>query len=276
MSRALPKEAVDKLAALANAADEAEALAIVCQNKLGGLQKQIGLVKDYEMASDLQREIDRLMETKAGHQKRFRSLAALVASVNHWLEGTPTGSVFEPRNAQTVKLLKGESLPDGVLRIRAEIADATHELRRVRLASPPLADRKAKLREAVANLAEKGRPKLSFARSTVSIDFRDPNSFTPGTPPERVAAILAWFDQDALLSRLSDELEKLPKPELSLSEADKAQRIDDITASVTRLELIEEAMISKAHEQGQVIDRRETASPAIILGVTVKARARAA
>ena len=61
----------------------------------------------------------------------------------------------------------------------------------------------------------------------------------------------------------------MPPPALALSASDKSQRLQEIKARLYELEVEEEGLISAAEEQGQIIARRTSADPRVIIGLVI-------
>ncbi|MDP2410073.1 MAG: hypothetical protein Q8M26_07285 [Pseudolabrys sp.] len=268
----LPPQAADKLATFEQQAREAEVLAFDCVSQIGAMQKQSRAVRDYDEAAALQSSIDKMTATRQAHQSRVRELAALVAALGHWVSALPADTALETIRPPAVRLLKGETLVEAVDRIRADLAEAQAELRAVLSASPSKADLRKTLERRVAAMAARGKPKLAVKAGELSIDFADPGSFTVGASAQHLAATLAWLDPLAMFKKLEAELDAVTVRGLTLSAAQKADRSQQLTDAIERLELVEESLISKAEAAKQTIARRPNASPAAVLGVRLKDR----
>jgi hypothetical protein len=86
-------------------------------------------------------------------------------------------------------------------------------------------------------------------------------------------ALSAWLDPARLIARLHDEIDAAAgDDQLRLSSSERDRLIAAMVAVIDDYERQEEALIEKAGDAGQLIERRHDASPAAILGVRVTKR----
>jgi hypothetical protein len=114
------------------------------------------------------------------------------------------------------------------------------------------------------------RDRLSISLSTIELP-----PLTKGGAPERHtalhgatehAAFLAWLYRDAIVARVTEEIEKVAD-DGALSHSDRETRFAKLAQQRLDLERLEEAAILRAAASGQAIPRRRGADPRAVLEV---------
>jgi hypothetical protein len=258
----LPEAAAAKLVAIAGAATDATDAANAAQARLNCTRNPT--------------EAARLRATIAAQRRRAETFGALSSSIAQWLAALPD-AVLEPSPPVTVAPRKDETVSAAISRVRDEFVAATNHLRAVRSAPMPKADIKSCARDLVRALSRDGRPQIVVDRERDVFDvvFIDPRDFDFGIPPVPLARLLAWLAPEPMLAALERDIDALPEAQASMPAAQRTRRLAEISARIDQLEREEEALVESAQAQGLDVLRRESASPAAVLGVAV-AQAKAA
>lgn len=230
------------------------------------LSKALGTAPASEIPS-IEREIARLQGRLAELQERHRHLANLTANVRYWMAGA--GGDYEMAKMPKPTRQKGETLGQAVARVRAHIRELAAQRVRIMQCGQPAAELKEQASAFVRGKQERGKPSLSFGHGqTFAAIF---NAMIDGawTAQHDVAAYLAWIDGAALERRLHEMLDKVPKPALTMSSAERVSKLAAIEAELLASERDEEGLIEASEEEGPVIQRRLDADPRAILGIAL-------
>ena len=152
-------------------------------------------------------ERQRLLAERAALQAKGAHHGHLVAALKGWHRRLPPHVNLEPVPPPAITPNPGESLPDAIDRIRAEIAEHQRELQMLKAAPPPLDELKQQAADVVDALLAQGKPALKLKPGgdlEVSWRTRTSNGFF--ATPADVACLLAWLDRDAVIAALHREL----------------------------------------------------------------------
>jgi hypothetical protein len=208
-------------------------------------------------------EVQRLHEQRQERAARERLSGNLLGILRGFIGSLPPNTLLEIVPKSELSLRNGETVLGAITRVRGELAAAQCELMQLRAAPLPLDDLKQMATEAVSKFA---RPSLQVRDGRLDIGW-----------PKDPVAFLAWVNAEQVVARLHEQIERLPVPANALSAAERNRRSAEINACILELEHEEEALVEAALEAGHDgVSRREVASPAVVLGVRVSTRARAA
>lgn len=268
----LPREAAERLANLSIAVDNAHALLTSTTKRLEEVSKQLamGVLTD-STAAEI--ELNKLRSQQSECNARYRIALGLHNEVRAWLNSQThvTFELFEGALPDaTVK--KGETVEEAIDRVRSNIFHVSGELNLARLAPLPLEDRKTYVRSWVNTMAIKGAPTISTARAEVKILFAPDQGFAT-SDTEKMVALLAWANPDAMIERLTAQLEADDGRVEALSSEQRERRVADLTRKVDELVRAEVILVDRAIAQGKPITHRPDTPPAAFLGVRVKRKA---
>ena len=266
MSR-LPQSVIDKVASISTQADEYAVLASRTVQKINDLHKASSVIDDPDEMRQALHEVERLRGVQGDHQRRSKELAAVATSLNAWLRGQPANVTLELVAAPAINLQKNESLQDALDSVRGHVADLGNERAKVKLARPPISALKQKVVAYVQERAQRGKPNISLTNG-LEIDFAA-GTFADGTI-RRVVDVMCWLHPYQMRKRLEVEVEAASGDGgLVLTADERATRLAEIDAEMVKLERVEEAIVMRLQDAGQVVARRASASPQAILGVKV-------
>lgn len=247
-------------------------------------------------------ELQRLANHEAITAGAFNHAGRLVTTIERWArDHVSAGRAFAPAPTIEPRLLENENVIDAIERNRREIRRLEADLHACRSAPIPAAEAKAAMREQVAALAARGRPyvegliehgepitfeALNMRASSVNVeDASDPRR--DGTPrqasiPQRAAppvivawsqldalGLVAWLHQDALVKRLSAEIDAAADDGAALSIADRKKRETELLSEIAGTRRQIAALIRAAEAEGIAVEFDDDTPPETILGVVV-------
>lgn len=162
----------------------------------------------------------------------------------------------------------GDDAAAAVEHLREQLVALHVELANISQAPLTLVELKERARQQIDKMAASAAPRIKVERGEFSMSFGSTDAFVPGTPANEVAAILAWLHRDAMIAAIEQQIDAMPIKG-SVSADERVQRAADIQLELLRIERMEEAAIVIAAERGIEIERRETASPWAVLGITI-------
>jgi hypothetical protein len=275
----IPVTAQQKLAALVQAAGDAQALAFAAKDRAEVIGTKIVQLHNAR-ASDAE-----IARTAALHeaaqdlqQQRYRlwqDAEQLLTRVKAWVNELPRGTLLEAVPAPAVAMNGNPSVVVGEL--RSNIAALISQYHLVKLASAPLEDARQQVRDLVAKMAKAGTPRLTTQFGKLVVHGWDSQQQFGPVVHSRLVEFLAWYDPDRMIAALDREVDAQPHDDAALPLAERASKLAEIEGEIAILEQREEFVITQAAKDGIVIARRHDQSPASILGVQiVRSAARAA
>lgn len=223
-----------------------------------------------------------LAELNERHGRLTQQLAAIPAPrIDAWLkQRVAEGARFAPAPPVEPKLPKNKTLADALAEVRGQRDELRADLHEVRSSATPAAVVKARMREQIAALAERGEPDcLAGIERGAPIRFamRAIESYTPPDPlagryhEHGVAdtlGLVAWLFRDELIARLDTEIDELADPN-AIDDAERAKRERALLDGMLELDRVEEALIGMAEAAGVPAQRRPAAAAAAVLGIVV-------
>ena len=265
MLKQLTNRAEERLAAIADAAEEAQALVRTITNRINETTHAIRHVgeTEVEQIAALERELERHRQRLTAAQTTFAAQSRVHAAVRSWLSGMPKSVVLDDCDDEHAELRSGEDYQEATVRVRADIEQLASARSAIARAVLPVDELVEQAYAHVDALVARGRPPLRLDRDKLIV----------GAPPDHVS-MLAWLFPDDMKDGLRFEIEEQRKREthpnlVVLSAKERDQKLRALDEVILKHERQEEALISEAGEFGTVIQRRERASPLAILGLRV-------
>jgi hypothetical protein len=271
----LSKLSAAKFADMADAVEEAQNHVYTIQRRIGETERQIRNLNPATQPeavaihrAELQRQSDRRDMAQATHL----SLAATLTAVRAWL--AQMGPGVELQDIPSVYVLSKDDDKDllgAVERVRAEIDKLTSARARIARSVLPIADLRAQADKHVDTLAARGRPTVTVDRDQLRVRHN-----VEGFAAEAIV-LLAWLFPDEMKGKLHLEIDHVRAAELRahapvMPSADRMAKLAELDDRILALEREEEFFICEAVNENTVIPRRDSASPAAILGVVVAAK----
>jgi hypothetical protein len=196
----------------------------------------------------------------------------LAVNLQRWVQTLGRGITLEPAKPKRFRLDDDETAAQALMRLRAEIANATAQLATAKDAPLPKEDVQLRANNYVAELAKRGQPKVN-RKGDVSWE----STWASSPPSMRAIETMAWLFPERFAQRLEDLIDGLPDPDLVLNAADRRKCIRELEQTIEKLERDEEAAVAMCIADGVDVLRRANASPLAVLGVAiVKRESRAA
>jgi hypothetical protein len=279
----LPLMARRKIAAIQGQIVDSQALIDSVDQQTARLQQMFAMAEnrrarldphiDADDIAELGEEIDALrvdLDKLAAERARRAGLAANSQQIAARLEdfvGATAGGFFVPAQV-AAQLEPGESLADGIRRVRSEIGALQAEIARVRNAPPTKEEIAQHLRREVQRLLAAGTPTVAFRGSEIEISWPDASRFRPESAPAgSPSALVAWLFPDLVFERLSEGLDQIRG---GISAVDRAARSAILEADLLAAERVEEMLVEMALDQNVEVHRRLNASPMALLGIAVR------
>jgi hypothetical protein len=257
MPNGLPAEARSKLSELQLQRLAAQDAVSSAHARRNGLPRDA----DQQLRDGLDREIDKQRE-------RHNKLSQLVHKLNQFVVELrlPPGGTLEPAPAiNGIKLGPDETLQDALSKVREEIAACSQHLAAVKTAPLPLEDQQQLVEDFIARQHSAARPTVAVVGDRLRVTFRD--SVIAST--DDAVSLLCVFAPDQVFKMLTLALREQPVRADAMPAAERIRRTAELEAQLLELELLEEALIMRAHGDGVDVLRRVDAAPAAVLGVVV-------
>jgi hypothetical protein len=251
----------------------------VAQQKMGLLDVSRMVAEDASRSvssrlSNLPRDAqvrDQLEAERNRHAHRHRQIAGLLSKINEFLMRLHPSTVLEVVPAAEITLQEGQTWVDAIDATRRDVAALQGQRSVIASAPLPMTDQLKCVEQYVEKIGRQARPAVSVLQNgTLRVGFRD-----VFVEPEQVLALLAWIDPQKVRDALTHELESKPRVTGAMSASERLERMAEIEAQLLQAERIEESLIERAAKAGFDILRRVDHDPRAVLGVIVKAKAKA-
>jgi hypothetical protein len=221
-----------------------------------------------EKLNETKREFDAIFKNSGLMKDHAAAEQAIVAAVKAWLEGLPANTRLEQVHPNTNA--------KGLTQIRERMAALREELRELRQAPLPSPDLEQRLAKYVSDLAVGARPVFFRGLSGGDIDLRWPSERRANrhnlsgfdTEFSNGLLMLAFVQPELLLQRLIKEARhvcSIPCPP-----EERPAKIKALEDQLNELGYVEEGLISKALNEGEVVTRFRDAKPWHVLQVRVR------
>ncbi len=229
----------------------------------------------------------RLNERSETRSQAWRTASGALAACEAWLrDGKPHGTVLELLEGPEPKLNKGESITDAIERHRRRVRELRADLHRIESAPYPSKHAKARLREAIEILAQRGTPDVSALiehDGNIVWPMQRVQSQVFNAGPGAVAfhevvdvvGLFAFFLKPTAISILDGlvDIEGDDKAALSHEAREKAEA--ETMADLLAVERDECVPVWQAQAQGLPVEHRADISPLALLGLKLVTTARA-
>ena len=240
----------------------------------------------------LEAERKDMQASLTARSEKLVHLGRLIDRLTRYAESLQ-GHKVVPASATTPRLSKTADPRQAVEQARREIARLRADLREVQAAPHPSAIVKARARQAIETLSERGRPDVSgmvqhgetapawpthSLRVNLSASVVNPGAAHPvvglgHAEHADVLALTAWLFPDDLMARLETEIAEASDDGKALTDEARASRVTEITSAILAAEREEEAVIRLIERAGGEFERRVDADPRAVLSVGSEAPA---
>jgi hypothetical protein len=233
-----------------------------------------------------QRHLDKMTDEFARVQDRQKKTSAawLAASApkavcDDFLRfAVPGNCKLEAVEVEPPKLNKGETVLDGIERLRRRCRELKADLHRIASAPYPSAYCKQQMREQIEALAMQGAPSVSslieldgkiewpMKRIQADVFVGDARGFAFFEVFDS-AAYDAWLHGEAAIKRLDAEITTESDDKAALSHEVRQQREAEVMGDLLAVERDESTLVWQAQSQGLPVEHRADISPLALLGL---------
>jgi hypothetical protein len=231
----------------------------------------------------------RLQELQQVRTAAFQSASQAASACETWLKsGVPGGCTLEePIETETPKLLKGETVLDGIERLRRRGRELKADIHRVRSACYTKAEAMALVSATVENWGSNGidtsatiehLSQPTIPTKTVQAMVRN----VPGAPaavvfvevPD-VVGIFSTVLKDQFIAWLAADVDRNADPEGALSHDQRQQQEAELTGDLLDIERQEAALVWRAMDERLPVEHRADISPLALLALRLVTTPRA-
>jgi len=212
-------------------------------------------------------EIDRLKDRQERARKRWDEHSFL-PRVADFLKEARAAKV-RLKDAPPVNVKGGADASRRIEEIRRSLDEIEIELARVSEAPRPVSELKRDLLAEIDRLAEQGSPSIDHRirdGSPVKLAQAAALSIAGTSLIGDVGSFVVWAARDAIREKCLELIGDTDLPG-ALTDDQREARFDELATRRLALEREEEALISRASENGLHVTRRDDASPLAILGI---------
>jgi hypothetical protein len=245
----------------------------------------VAVARENEVIAKLTAERDALQAKQKARNAAAAPLRLLRDNLSRYVENRLAGfEVIEAPLMPPPSLKKGETVGDAVERVRQEIGRLHDDVAAARAAPWPSSAAKAKVRQQISALVERGRPNLLVLLEGHRREFQFATRLAPpvlvrgfqesGAGVTEAGeqfdseATLAWLFEEALIQKLDKEIERVSDDASALSDERRAAKIAELAAKTLAAERLEEALIMQGEAMGQPIQRHAAADARAVLSLS--------
>jgi hypothetical protein len=281
MNNKLPPLARAKLAALAQQADDMDALASMTLANVKAAEAKLSRMLSALETSDSDRrsealradahslgtELTGLRAAQTERAAQRNEARKLLSAIDGWLDKMPPNARLSPVRLPELTP-NGESARTACERYRNQITDLRTRIEEVRRAPLTHEETKHFVRAWVRMHADRGRPHIQVSDERADVLFENTRALVPGDRHIAAASadFLVWLFREQVTEALLREADALTLKN-ALSRDERAANLVTLRAALLEAERGEEAVIMRAAQEGQVIARRADASPVAVLEV---------
>jgi hypothetical protein len=225
-------------------------------------------------------DFDPLTALQQQRASAWQASSLVLSAVETSLKGgRPPGTTLEDIETPEVKLLKGESVTDGILRLQRRVRELKADLHRIESAPFPSSWAKARVREVVDQLAARGAPDvINLIEHGGAVVWPTLRAQAEVHGAQRALAFLEMPDVVGLLAHLLKPtliaaLDALVMAEAddkaALTQTDRELRTAEVMADLMAVEREEAALTWRAVSERLPVEFRADIAVSALLGVTL-------
>lgn len=245
------------------------------------LETDARVVAQQKLVDKLSGDLKRLNERSEARSAAWNAAGRVLTNVEDWMKNArPHSTILQDVETSLPKLLKGESITDAIARLQRRVRELRADQHRVSSSPFPSSFAKARMREMVQQLGQRGAPDptnlLEHDAAIVWPTMRTQVQIFNG-PPEAigygetfdVVGLIAWALKDTLTKRLDALIDENADDGAALSHTDRELRTSEIMADLAAVELDEGALVWAAMEQKLPVEFRSDINPVAVLQVAL-------
>ena len=207
----------------------------------------------------------------------WRSASRVVQAVEGWLrDGKPLGTVLQDHQIEMPKLNKGETITDGIERLRRRGRELRADHHRIQSAPYPSSYAKQLMREQIEALAVQGAPSVAdlvehgrqIAFQTQRVQSSVYNTSSPAVAFAEIEAavpLLLWLHKDAMIAAL--EITAEADDPAALTPTEREKRESEVLDDLLSVEHAECELVWLAQSQNLPCEHRPDVDPRALLSV---------
>lgn len=255
----LPPIARQRLRNLAIERDSARDSAFASLKHISDLDGELSFKPELQDDPEFQAQRAAHEARRAQHYARFEANANLISNIEQWLRSLPRGTKLEPFELPPPNGLSLESIRRDITALKISIAT-------IRSAPLPKSDVCLKIREHVLTLAAGCKPVLNVRGDELTVHLTN-GAVGPLARPAEPMAIAAWLNQNQLIEKLEEEVNKLPNQPNAMSASARSKALSEKEDELAAAEVAEESILRASEVSGNPQVRRIDQSPPIVLGI---------
>jgi hypothetical protein len=237
-----------------------------------------------KITAELER-IDNLIEVRSA---KWQTATKLLQAIDQFVIGGGMPRGCDAEEAEPPKVKANGNLSAAIEAERHRVRELRADAHRITSSPYPAADSKRRMREAIENLAARGRPSVArmVEQGAGEIDFADEQYRVPVFTDREagiaalaipdVLGLIAFLFKPALIAALDSEISSESDDGSALSEKQRAEQLAQIETDILAHERIEAALVWSAQVQGIGIEQRPDISVLALLGLRLVTRAHVA
>jgi hypothetical protein len=245
------------------------------------------VIEQKKLVQKLTDDAQRLSALDQERSEQWRSASRLVSSIEQWLrDGRPGNTALQDFDGPAPKLVRGETIADGIERFRRRARELKADHHRIQSAPYPSSHAKAQMRAQIEALAAQGAPNVSnlieFDRPIAFATQRLTSSILNAQPGavgfaelEAAVPLLVWLHKSALIAALDRENDAEADDNVSLSNEARQQAEAEMMGDLLAVERAEAGLVWSAMAQNLPVEFRADSNPLAILGCRLETAPRA-
>jgi hypothetical protein len=232
-------------------------------------------------------DLRRLNERADGRAAAWRICSRVLAATEEWLKtGRPRGTALEAVEIEPPKLNKGESILDGIERLRRVGRERKAEIHTIQSSPYPRSHCKSRVREQIELVAPRcpdvtlivehdGEIIWPMMRVQSQVFNAQPGAVAFAEVPDTLG-LFVWLHRDALLAKLDTLIDIEGDDKVALSHEQRQQREAEVQGDLLAVERDEAGLVWLAMAQNLPVEHRIDISPLALLGLKLVTTPRAA
>ena len=226
-----------------------------------------------KQVTKLSDEFKRINERREARSASWTSVSLVVSACETWLrDGRPGGTTLADFDGPEPKLIKSETIVDGIERLRRRCREIKAAIHTIESAPFPSVNAKQKMRAQIEALAQIGQPDVSdliendrpvtFPMQRVQSDVVgiEMTAFAFAQVPDTVA-MFAWLHKDAIIKKLDAEIDAVADDAAALSSEERAKRLAEAQGDLLSVER-DESCVGVASDRAKACRSSTAPTPA--------------
>ena len=223
-------------------------------------------------------DLERLKQLQEVRAAAWTNASQATAAVESWCrDGRPQGVVLHDHETEPPKLLKSESLLDGIERLRRRGRELRADLHRIASAPFPSSHAKAQMRRQIEILAQRGQPDvglliehdrdIAWQLMRLTSEVHAEKRHLAFTEVPDTVALFAWLHKSALIAALDALVDAESDDAASLTHEARERAEAEVRRDLLSVERDESALVWRAQSESLPVEHRSDCDPRAILQI---------